>query len=529
MEQGEGAETTTTIEDPVPDKKKVKIRCGMFFDGTLNNRTNIEKRLIAVSEDKTTTKKLTDEELAVLKDVQARHQSENDILEAMVLYDQHKSTKMNDDNSYEAFFSNVVKLERHLDTEVPEPEGAAYQHKLKVYVEGSGSIDKAKDETAGFAFAKGAAGIEKKVDSGLERALKQIKKVHKQKADPIELLTLDVIGFSRGAAAARYFIHRALYDYDGAKYRAYQEAIKASNEPDIGLYMEALKCLQAIKAALQADDYTVGEVKICFAGLFDTVSSFGYTLALNSNNTEDLSLDAVMVAEETVHLASADEHRTFFSLTDIASAGGKGREVYLPGVHSDIGGGYRDDGHEKQVIYFGLKKNVEADRQKHIDAGWYTPEEIELEPMGHQHDNRLDSIDNNPEHPQHPHRNPRLFAQLRVNRPGIRSQYNRIPLHLMAGYARGKNIVFKGALNKDEKVPDELIEDQKKIQAYVSQHDALGARTSKAEDWHDNLSAWLRELRGRYFHFSAHYSSPTVVGHIPRIEGGQRIRGMHRG
>ena len=144
MEQGEGAETTTTTEDPVPDKKKVKIRCGMFFDGTLNNRTNIEKRLIAVSEDKTTTKKLTDEELAVLKDVQARHQSENDILEAMVLYDQHKSTKMNDDNSYEAFFSNVVKLERHLDTEVPEPEGAAYQHKLKVYVEGSGSMIKQK-------------------------------------------------------------------------------------------------------------------------------------------------------------------------------------------------------------------------------------------------------------------------------------------------------------------------------------------------------------------------------------------------
>ena len=70
---------------------------------------------------------------------------------------------------------------------------------------------------------------------------------------------------------------------------------------------------------------------------------------------------------------------------------------------------------------------------------------------------------------------------------------------------------------------------QDNIKTYVSQHDALGARTSKAEHWHDNLRDWLRQLRRRYFHFSAHYSSPTVVGHILRLEGGERIRQVHRG
>ena len=345
-----------------------------------------------------------------------------------------------------------------------------------------------------------------------KRVLKQIKREHFEKDDPIELLTLDVFGFSRGAASARYFIHRALYDYDGAKYRAYQEAIKASNDADIDLYLESLKCLQAIKAALQADGYTVGDIKICFAGLFDTVSSFGYTLAFNSNNTEDLRLDAVAVAEETVHLASADEHRRFFSVTDIASAGGKGREVFLPGVHSDIGGGYRDDALEKLVIFLGGKHSAEADRQRHIDAGWYTPEEIQLEVMGRLHDN-----------------DPLLLAQLRVTRAGIRSQYSRIPLHLMVRYAKNKNIMFKDKLDTDEEVPPELENVHSEIKAYVSQHDALGARTSRPEHWHDNARGWLRELRHRYFHFSAHYSSPTVVGHIPRIEGGQRIRQVHRG
>lgn len=497
-------------EDPVPDKKKVKIRCGMFFDGTLNNRTNIEQRLIAVSEDKTTSQKLTDEELAVLKDVKKKYQSENDILEAMVLYNKHKSTKENDDNSYEAFFSNIVKLERHLDTEVADPDSAEYKYKVKVYLEGSGSVDKGGDRTAGFAFAKGAAGIEKKVDKGLERALKQIKKAHARKEEPIELLTLDVFGFSRGAAAARYFIHRALYDYDGAKYRAYQETLKNSpDDLDYAMVQEALVCLQALKNALQEEGYTVSQVKICFAGLFDTVSSFGYTLPLNSNNTEDLKLDAVRVAEETVHLASADEHRTFFSLTDIASANGKGREVYLPGVHSDIGGGYRDNALENLVIYLGFKHNAEADRQRHIDSGWYQNDEIRLELVSP--------------------RSPVPMVQLRVTRPGIRSQYNRIPLHLMVGYAKKKGIIFEAKLERVEEVPSELESAHNEIKAYVSQHDGLGTRTSKPEHWHDNHRGWLRELRHRYFHFSAHYSSPTVVGHIPRIEGGQRIRQVHRG
>jgi len=49
MEQGEGSATPPVTDEPVSEKKKVKIRCDVFFDGTLNNRTNIAQRLIAVS------------------------------------------------------------------------------------------------------------------------------------------------------------------------------------------------------------------------------------------------------------------------------------------------------------------------------------------------------------------------------------------------------------------------------------------------------------------------------------------------
>lgn len=485
--------------DPVSDKKKVKIRCGVFFDGTLNNRTNINQRLAAMPEDK-----LTPEELAVLPDVKNKL-TPQDLEEAKRLYEQYKANDPNDDNSYEAFYSNIVKLERYLDTTA---DGAEYHYKLKVYVEGSGSLDRGKDKTAGFAFAKGISGIEKKVDAGLDKVLKQIKRVHKRNDGPIDLLTLDIFGFSRGAAAARYFIHRALFDYDGAKYRAYQEALQAGGENIALSRREVIMVWQNLKAALQDSGYTVGEVKICFVGLYDTVSSFGYTLPLNSNNTEDLRLDAVGRAEETVHLVAADEHRTFFSLTDIASAGAKGREMYLPGVHSDIGGGYRDAGIEQQVIYRGFKANAETDRQKLIDAGWYAENEIELKILG-----RIQE------------KGPTLLAQTRVTRAGLSSHYSRIPLHIMVGYAKRKNMVFMDELDKDEKVPAELSQIQDTIKSYVAQHDSLGARTSQAKDWHDNDRGWLRELRHRYFHFSA----KVKLGHTPRIEGGERIRQVHRG
>ena len=43
---GEGvANPTTETEEPQDDKEHVKIRFCLFFDGTLNNRTNVEQRL----------------------------------------------------------------------------------------------------------------------------------------------------------------------------------------------------------------------------------------------------------------------------------------------------------------------------------------------------------------------------------------------------------------------------------------------------------------------------------------------------
>jgi len=105
-------------------------------------------------------------------------------------------------------------------------------------------------------------------------------------------------------------------------------------------------------------------VTVKFAGLFDSVSSFdevgdkaedsrfagkaarhatygGDDDFKNDVSELHLTLDDEKL-EKVVHFVANDEYRVNFSSTTIASARqrGIGCEFYLPGAHSDIGGGY---------------------------------------------------------------------------------------------------------------------------------------------------------------------------------------------
>jgi len=253
------------------------------------------------------------------------------------------------------------------------------------------------------------------------------------------------------------------------------------------------------------------------------------------DNVDALSLNAVFHAEETLHLTAADEHRYHFSLTDINSAGGRGKQYFLPGVHSDIGGGYRDMAKEDQPILgsSGIKnqvllqacnisaKEAEADMENLIAAGRYKQSPIEKE-------NEI-SIKNHDYYYNTPgreksHAPPILVEHWleTVTRSDIRNTYSTIPLHLMAKEARDKGIVFNDRFDDDEVVPAELDKVQKAIQGYIDTHTPS---SSQAVDWHDNDRGWLRRLRHEYFHFSAR----MMPGHDPRIINGKRIRKVYRG
>ncbi|KFA91396.1 T6SS phospholipase effector Tle1-like catalytic domain-containing protein, partial [Archangium violaceum] len=279
-----------------PPKTK-KIRATLFFDGTLNNKTNTEIGM------------------ARAKDP-AKHQGDVG-------------------TSYGNYYTNVALLYQNIDSDKLN----GYDSYLPLYIEGIGTTDKAGDSTMGYAFGSMGTGVAAKVDKGLRLLMNHIRKFINRdinsgkKNTRIEELRLDVYGFSRGAAAARHFVHRAL----NTSY------IPAG---------DTLITLHPIKTMLEQEGFKVGTVKVYFVGIYDTVSSLGLSgTAMGLSNVNELGLDAISAADSVYHLAALDEHRANFALTNIKSAGGKGKEILLPGVHSDIGGSYNTREVENIQIY----------------------------------------------------------------------------------------------------------------------------------------------------------------------------------
>lgn len=431
MQIGEASYTPPTDPpvDPNDGKEHVNMRCGAFNDGTSNNRVNIQSRL-----DK------TDKYL----EKEAKHKKKQD--------------------SYESDFTNIAKMEPHVLLEPTQ----GYQHILKTYIEGPGTTDNEGDDMRGYGIGMGPTGIRAKVKKGiLDVVTKVDKQLKENKKIVIDLLTLDLYGFSRGAAGARHFIHEALFGD------------------------------HSIKQQLQDLGYTVGKVEVCFVGLYDTVSSHGLNF---KNDVEALNLHAISRAKSVLHLVAADEIRENFALTNITSAGKiKGREISIPGVHSNVGGSYNDAVPEAHTLYAGSNVSATAQyRAQLIAGGWGTEEEITQD---------LTNEDS--------------YVTLRVSRPAISNHYSKIPLHIMARAAREQGIVFKPNLDRKEKIPEELLAAQAQITAFIDSEQGKASTHSQTEYWRNNKEPWLRALRHKHLHFSAR----DEFGLKPRInKDGQRHR-----
>lgn len=334
-------------EPPAPPagKKGITIAVALFFDGTLNNRSNTEKRIA-------THDKIID------------------------------GKKKNGRSSYGGFYSNVAVMEyMNLRRDPAKKE-------VSVYVEGIGTVDylekeekagKAQadisnDDETGYAFGTGPTGIWDRVTKGIRELRSRINKkgFYNLEKEYIKKIEVDVVGFSRGAAAARHFVSR----------RAALEGPWRNGEQ--------------------------AEVVINFVGIYDTVSSYEGKISEHSkyinaaskitegsadrgifeDDVKELSLDMYGVPKRVVHLTAADEYRSNFALTNIKSSlnAGVGFEMALPGVHSDVGGGYVEpdpnnmdmDPHCKirslnqEVRYFFSY----AGMQESLVRGWYVKPQI---------------------------------------------------------------------------------------------------------------------------------------------------------
>jgi hypothetical protein len=399
-----------------------QMRIALFFDGTRNNMKNTEAR----------------EEYEKLQ-----RDEPHDPVKAEI-YNQLGNRK---DNSYENGYSNIAFLSMYYESEVDDQENL----RDYTYIEGIATGDHehdayVADDQDGYAFAMGKAGIEAKVDKGCKFAAKKIKKLIIEQ-NKLTQITFEVFGFSRGAAAARSFLNEVRQPNRPAS--SGEGSGKPKNIPTpalprygkLGLELEALGV-----------DITDTHIVIRFTGLFDTVSSYGKCPS-KEKDTEIFGLDAVTISRNTLHLASADEHRHFFPLVNIKSTGFN--EKTFPGVHSDIGGSYVEGAKEiKKGLAISTEAYVRRRFQKVVKDGWYTTKQLEIvRPSIFQKkfieekseyvkgwlDHTFDIVEEQ-------------VIRLRGVKESLSVAYSYIPLHIMCDYAMQKGIYvkFKDAKLKDK-------------------------------------------------------------------------------
>jgi hypothetical protein len=566
-QMGEAVAVTTIPEEQEKKvkKTKLKIRFSLFFDGTLNNRSNIDER--EQFELGTTTK---------------TYKTEGD----------------GGNNSYDNGRTNIAIMEPHIE-EVQDP----YNFAFKIYIEGQGTFNtgdenergfldgKKGDSTVGYAGGSGASGVAKRAKKGYKKAMMELNEFlgDKDPADwEIEKVDIDVFGFSRGAATARYAISLMLEDED----RPIMDYLSGKHYSPL----------------------TKETVEVKLAGLYDTVVSVnGSQYSYWADNK--LKQQSVKLAKKTLHLAAAEEHRVDFPLHHIKSAkdAGTGREYFLPGVHSDVGGSYNlanelmiDKTSEgstttyKTVIAKGTIGEMNAKRVSLINSGAYAPNQLEVDENSHgvmgfftkakliasktiagqqymRTSSEVDRLMNIGSLSSLEIDKGNLIAQgwyteeeidiatkkaittaagalvggavggvqgaaigaalgsevgaLIVNRDNIKSAYSNIPLKIMADYATKEAELKINAKLKDRA---DLILSKEIFLGYVEStiESYIGevGNSSKPEDWLDVDSKWsssfdMKKLR----HDHLHMSSKMAVGYFPRFDNHQRRRYYYEG
>lgn len=169
-----------------------------------------------------------------------------------------------------------------------------------------------KDSLVGGAIGMGATGVEARVAATCIELGRDITRLSPG-VEPEEII-FDVFGISRGAAAARYFVN------------AFRQGWIRYN-PVFG---------STVRGRLPEGR----KVRIRFVGIFDTVASIGSgTVEYNYGANIHLRTDQ---ADRIFHLTAGSEYRKNFRLNHNLEGGGDHYE--MPGVHSDIDGGYKGDG-----------------------------------------------------------------------------------------------------------------------------------------------------------------------------------------
>lgn len=442
---------------PAPQKEKISIalRIGVFFDGTGNNANNTAAGLLCG----------------------AQHPiAPADIPASCRPY-------MEDpDSSYGNDVSNVKRLsELYYASQQADGEGPQKADFRMIYVEGIGTRSGEEDSLMGSGTGRGDTGVAGRVQSSFTQIKTRIEEVLiDNPGAEITSVTFDTFGFSRGAAAARHFAN---------------EIVRGKQGP-LG---EIFRGNPSAFSSTFIDQYQSG-INMGFIGLFDTVPSIaGWS---NMGNVKSAVATGIKLYldrryfTDVVHLVARDECRANFALSGVKP---DFPEITLPGVHSDIGGGYLEAAQEcvlvspMQTLDVSLNTDVSITsiyrdaanvKSQWVAKGWpsqmleiVTPAALVL-PRDQQ--DRFGPSQK------------RVYAALQLKRP-ISGELSKVYLRVMYQLAKDKGVKFTDIPDTPElAVPPEL-------QALCDRFVAGDYSTTPEEE---------RILRLKYIHTSANWNHP---------------------
>ncbi|NRS90854.1 hypothetical protein HNQ02_003801 [Flavobacterium sp. 7E] len=191
----------------------LELTFGLFFDGTLNNLENTKLRKKYRDEDFLNNDKKDDYSFDK-EGEKARKKARNNEYQNYIDSDTNNFTaekkkyleashktffdSLGVDNSFSNDYTNVARMSMCCTID------------YTIYIEGIGTDNNVRDVDQGFQYGSGNTGIRAKVRKACELLADKIKiKIDdkKNKNKIVTQVTVDVFGFSRGAAAARNFVY----------------------------------------------------------------------------------------------------------------------------------------------------------------------------------------------------------------------------------------------------------------------------------------------------------------------------------
>jgi hypothetical protein len=302
--------TVNSYQEKNKESKTIDLTIGIFFDGTCNNKYNI---------DWGAKKKVIDDSYS------------GTYTNVVLLWEAYKLNNINIEKIY--IEGPGTYSPKSLDEKSSKDEIIIADNERRV-------SSQEEDSSRGSGFGSGDTGVHAKISRACSLIRTKIIGLYNKQKKPVKTLTIDVFGFSRGAASARCFVSNLLVFLDSynAEYNiCLRDHLKGSSIMKSSYF----------KKTIYDDMLKNIEIKVRFMGLFDTVSSYDRYISTSPNFKDDVHSLQLRIpfflptVKKVIHLVAADEYRENFALTDITSASKKGKEIILPGAHSDIGGGYK--------------------------------------------------------------------------------------------------------------------------------------------------------------------------------------------